>query len=220
VLVVLLGVVIGNIVRGIPSDDSGFLSVPLIRSLTVVTPAGILDWYTLLVGLSALFMLAAHGSYYVSWRSTGNLRRRTRRLALNTTYAVIVYSVLVLLSTTVIKPDVWSNYYRYPPGFFIPALVVACLAGMLNNTLNDRDLAAFVYSLILIPAVLASIAFSLYPSVLPSGTNPEYSLTIYDHTSGNFSQKPEWLIAIVGLVLLGVYGAYVIGIARRKSVVK
>jgi cytochrome bd ubiquinol oxidase subunit II len=64
-LAVVFGVALGNVVRGVPLDSNGYFFLPLWTNLVPGKPAGIIDWYTLLVGAASLLALAN------AWRPLG-----------------------------------------------------------------------------------------------------------------------------------------------------
>jgi len=53
-LAVFLGAALGNVVRGVPLGADGYFFEPLWTSFTVEPDAGILDWFTVLMGLVSL----------------------------------------------------------------------------------------------------------------------------------------------------------------------
>ena len=71
-MAVVLGTSLGNVVRGVPVDRSGYFAMPLFTDFQPGRQPGIFDWYTLLVGVFALLLLAGHG------RSTWRGRRQAR----------------------------------------------------------------------------------------------------------------------------------------------
>src|ERR1700688_4762018 len=77
-LALLFGVALGNVVRGVPIDASGYFFLPLWTNLSPGGNVGIIDWYTLLVGAASLFALAEHGSLWVVLKTEGSLQERTR----------------------------------------------------------------------------------------------------------------------------------------------
>src|SRR5580658_8090300 len=80
-LAVFYGVALGNVVRGVPLDGSGYFFEPLWTNFRLGQATGILDWYTILVGLAAYFVLTQHGALWVAYKTAGALRARARRVA-------------------------------------------------------------------------------------------------------------------------------------------
>ena len=217
-LAVFFGAALGNVVRGVPLDESGYFFEPLWTTFTVTPQAGILDWYTVLMGLVALFTLAAHGANYIVWKTTGELQIRARRLAINATYAVMVYSFLALLSTAIIRPGIWQNYLSQPWGFVFPLLGLAGLIGMLLFSLRNRDLAAFLASSAFIAGMGAATAFSLFPDILPSSIDTRHSLTVFNSAAGDYGLRVGLVWWIVGMMLTVGYFTYLYHSFRGKVV--
>src|SRR5262245_3322164 len=69
-LSVLLGVAIGNVIRGLPLDINGWFSLTLFTTFQPTAPPGILDWYTVLTGIFALLVLGGHGALFLAWKTT------------------------------------------------------------------------------------------------------------------------------------------------------
>ena len=74
-LALLLGMTLGNVVRGVPIDASGQFFVPLWTGFDPAPPTGFVDWYTLLAGLQAALwwwvpgMLAVTGYFVFLYRN-------------------------------------------------------------------------------------------------------------------------------------------------------
>src|SRR3979411_681178 len=77
-LAFFFGAALGNVVRGVPLDASGYFFEPLWTDLQLSSQTGILDWDTLLIGGLALGTLDAHGSLYVAIKTDEDLGRRAR----------------------------------------------------------------------------------------------------------------------------------------------
>ena len=54
-LTIFFGAALGNVVRGVPLDASGTFFLPLWTNFQVGGKTGILDWFTILVGITSLF---------------------------------------------------------------------------------------------------------------------------------------------------------------------
>src|SRR5262249_12783529 len=78
---IVLGAAAGNLVRGVPVDASGYFRGPLFTDFRVGRHPGVLDWYTVLLGLLAVGVLAGHGALYLVWKTDGPVQARSQRLA-------------------------------------------------------------------------------------------------------------------------------------------
>ena len=127
-----------------------------------------------------------------------------------------MYSLLALLSTAFIRPELWTNYLEHPWGFIFPAIGVAGLTGMLVYNLKTKDLAAFFSSSGFILGMGTATAFSLYPIVLPSSLDPAYSLTIFNSAAGAHGLQVGVVWWSIGITLTIGYFAFLFYTFRGK----
>ena len=81
-LAVFLGAALGNVVRGVPLGADGFFFAPLWTSFrTGGQELGVLDWYTVSVGMTSLLALTYHGAMWVILKTEGEVRERAKRAA-------------------------------------------------------------------------------------------------------------------------------------------
>src|SRR5260370_15183394 len=80
-LAVFFGAALGNVVRGVPLDSTGYFFEPLWTNFKLGPQTGILDWYTVLIGVLGLVSLTAHGSYYVALKTDHDPQRLPRAFA-------------------------------------------------------------------------------------------------------------------------------------------
>src|SRR5216684_2673306 len=88
-LAVVLGTALANVVRGVPLDETGFFAIPLFTDFRSGEEPGIFDWYTTLVGMFTLCVLAGHGALYLVWKTTGPVQARSRAWARKAWLAVL-----------------------------------------------------------------------------------------------------------------------------------
>jgi cytochrome d ubiquinol oxidase subunit II len=178
-LAIFFGAALGNVVRGVPLDATGYFFEPLWTNFKLSSQTGILDWYTVLIGVMALVTLAAHGSYYIALKTDEDLGRRARGFALMCWPIQFFLTFSALLATYFIRPDIMANYHKYPIGLAVPIVVVASLAVMLWANPKGKEKLAFVASSLYIAFMLVGAACALYPVVLPARDH-QYDLTIYN----------------------------------------
>jgi cytochrome bd ubiquinol oxidase subunit II len=185
-LAVFLGAALGNVVRGVPLDASGWFFAPLWTSFTVQPEAGILDWFTVAMGLTAFVVLAVHGGNYLAMKSTGEVRRRSRAIANRLLPLLFLLVAGTLGAASSIRPAIWANYAAAPWGWIFPAAALAAAAGMVFFGRADKDARSFFASSVFIGAMLCSTAFGLYPAVLPASTDPSRTLTVTNTAAGSY----------------------------------
>src|SRR6516162_742098 len=92
-LALFLGTALGNVVRGVPLDAQGVFFEPLWTDFRVGQETGIVDWYTLLTGITAVIALAHHGALWLNAQTKGLVGRRAGDLA-----ALLGVLVIILLA--------------------------------------------------------------------------------------------------------------------------
>jgi len=179
-LSVFFGAALGNVVRGVPMDPQGRFFAPLWIDFRPGAHAGVLDTYTVLVGLTALATLTLHGALWIALKTAGGVQLRARRTVDFVWWAVAALTVVLTLFTMKVQPQVAASLASRPWGYVFPMLALAGLVAVLWFASREQDAAAFVASSGYIVGMLASAAFGLYPYVLPSTTDPSLGLTVHN----------------------------------------
>lgn len=208
-LALVFGVALGNVVRGVPIGQTGYFFLPLWTNFSPAGQVGIIDWYTLLVGTSSLLALAVHGSLWVVVKTEGNLRERTRLFAAKCWTASLPILLLMTGASFVIQPNLMNQFGTRPWGFVFPALAVLGMIGVRVLSRSRRDLQAFLASGLYLAGMLSSLAFGVFPNVLPSNTNPGLSLTIYNAATADHGLIVGLWWFIPGMALAIGYSAIV-----------
>lgn len=204
-LVLFFGVAFGNVIRGVPLDASGHFFQPLWTDFSPFSAhPGILDWYTVLIGLMTLAALALHGAHYVSVKTRGPLYERTGRFARHAWWTTLVLTLLSSLATYVVQPHIPAGFMARPWGIIFPLLAVAGFVGIRYWSSRSRDLLAFFSSGAFLLGLLTSTAWGLYPIVLPA-VNPAYSLTITNVAASTYSLSVGLIWWVLGILLAVLY---------------
>src|SRR5437588_1577160 len=206
-LPVFFGAALGNVVRGVPLDASGYFFEPLWTNFRLGDETGILDWYTILVGVLALLALVMHGGLWVQMKTTGHLSARAGKLAAQIWWGVLVLTALVTAVTLRVQPQVLENFSNCDWCLILPLLAVAGLAGALFELRKRDERKAFFASCAYLAGMLTSVAFGVYPLVLPA-RNPIYSLTLSNAKAGNYGLKIGLVWWVLGMILAAGYFTY------------
>lgn len=214
-LCVFFGAALGNVVRGVPLDATGYFFEPLWTNFKLGPQPGILDWYTVLIGVLALVTLAAHGSHYVALKTNEDLGRRARGLALLCWPLQFFLTCISLVATYFIRPDVMTNYAKHSVGILVPILVFSSLAVLLWATPKGKEKLAFIASSLYITGMLVGAVFALYPVVLPARDH-QYDLTIQNTSAGIHGLTVGLVWWTLGAVLALAYFVFVYRMFRGK----
>ncbi len=208
ILAFVFGVALGNVVRGVPLDANGYFFLPLWTNLLPGADAGVIDWYTLLVGATAFVALAVHGSLWVVIKTAGTLQEGTRALSAKLWRGLIALTLVISPLSFAIQPNLWKQFTSHPSGIVFPALALAGLVGVRVLSARRKDRGAFLASSLYLAGMLASVAFGVFPNVLPSNTAPDFSLTIYNAAAAEHGLVIALWWFIPGMALATAYSMF------------
>ncbi|MFD0316073.1 cytochrome d ubiquinol oxidase subunit II [Streptomyces flavalbus] len=195
----LWGVAFGNIVRGVKID----------RELEYVGDFwDLLNPYALLGGLVTLALFTFHGTVFVGLKTVGDIRERARTLALQVGLVTAVLALVFLGWTQLDNGDAAS----------LAALVVAvaALVAALAATRAGREGWAFTLSGLTIVAAVAMLFLTLFPNVMPSSLNADWSLTVTNASSSPYTLKiMTWCAGIATPVVL-LYQSWTYWVFRKR----
>jgi cytochrome d ubiquinol oxidase subunit II len=211
-LVVFYGAALGNVVRGVPLTADGWFFAPLWTDLRVGPEAGILDWYTVTVGLTALTALVMHGALWLYLKAEGALQARARRIAAGAWWGTLGFTLLITGLTWIVQPQVRANVAVHPWGMVFPVIATLGLLAVRRGLARAAETASFLASTAYLAGMLTSAAFSVHPFVLPAIGDPNHALTI-DNAAASASSLRIGLVWWVPGVLLAV--AYTVFAYRR-----
>ncbi|HUJ62572.1 MAG TPA: cytochrome d ubiquinol oxidase subunit II [Kofleriaceae bacterium] len=217
VLALVLGVALGNVLRGVPIGSDGYFAAPLFASFTTSGELGALDWYTLSVGAFAVVVLAAHGAMFLRWKTAGELAARATRLARRLWIAVAICAVAVTIETAIVRPELVDALVGRPGLWILPVLAASAIVVALVALARGWELRGFLASALAIASLLGLSAGAIYPVILRSTLDPGYSL--YVATSANEAHGLAiglaWWIPAVSLAI--GYFAYLFRSIRGKA---
>ena len=198
----LWGVAFANIVAGVPIDADKEFTGSL---FTLLNPFGLLG------GLVTLSLFATHGAMFVALKTDGEIRHRARDLAVRIGVVAAVLSVLFLLWTQV----------RTGTGVtaVVFAAAAAALVAGLVSARAGREGWAFVGTFVTIALAVVGLFVALFPDVMPSTTDPAFSLTTTNASATAYTLKVmTWVAVIFTPIVLG-YQAWTYWVFRKRIAV-
>ncbi len=206
VLALALGVALGNVVRGVTFDADGSFFAPFWTHFGIGDPVGIFDYYTVLVGVTAVAALALHGALWIALRTVGGVEARAVRAIRPLFALVVLLAVATTAASLAVQPRILHNLARYPIWAVLPALAVAGLVAIPFLMRNGRRGAAFAASSTFITGMIGSAAFGIHPFVLPARTYGE-GLILWDAAADPKALTTGLVWWIPGMILAMVYVA-------------
>lgn len=199
-LALLLGVALGNVLRGLPVAEDGTFQG---------TFALMLNPYALLTGLASLATLAWHGANYLRLKTEGALQQRAQAWAGGLYFLVLVLLALATMATFWVSPTVAENYRTYPEAWAFPLLALLGLTWGYRSRQSGRERWAFRGSILTIAGLLGAAAMTVYPNLLYSTLKSDYSLTIFNAASSQHSLRAALLANSAGMIGVIIYTTYV-----------
>ena len=177
-LAILFGAALGNVIRGVPIDASGRFSMPLFTHFGVTGYVGILDWYTVSVGVFATTLLAAHGATYLRLKTQGPVHERSQRMARRFWVVVLGLFPLVSVQTSVARPEFYHAMGQRPIAWTFLALMIVGVWAVWTG-FRSSETRAFAGSCAIVAGLLGAAAASVFPEILHSTIAPDYSMTAH-----------------------------------------
>jgi cytochrome bd ubiquinol oxidase subunit II len=197
---ILWGVAFAILVRGLPIDAEHRVHLSI---------SDVLNAYTVLGGLATCALFAFYGAVFVALKTAGPVRDDAFRFA-----KALAVPVIVLAGGF----GVWTQL-AHGKGWTWLALAVAVAALLTAVALmfaRRREGWAFVSTMIVITAVVVLLFGSLYPNLLPSTLNPDWSVTIYNGSSTPYTLKIMSWASLTLLPLVLLYQGWTYWVFRRR----
>jgi cytochrome d ubiquinol oxidase subunit II len=222
----VFGVAFGNLFLGVP-----FQHDELLRPTYTGTFWALLNPFALLAGVVSLSMLVMHGAVWLQLRAESIIAKRAQ-LAAQIAAAVLIvafalagvwiaYGIDGYHIVSMPPPDAlpnplakevatgagnWlANYSLYP--WMITAPVVGFIGASLTILLTraDHPGLAFFTSSLAMTGVILTAGFSLFPFIMPSSTQLNSSLTVWDAPSSHLTLTVMFWAAVIFVPIILAY---------------
>lgn len=195
----LWGVAFANIVQGVPLDENHHFTGNL---FTLLNPYGLLG------GLTTLLLFFVHGVTFVALKTDGELRENARKLALKAGLVTVVVAATFLVWTIVANFSV--------AGLIFAALAAVSLIGSVVANWRGREGWAFTGGALTVAFAVIALFASLFPNVMPSTTDPAFSLNIYNASSSDYTLGIMSWLALIALPLVLLYQGWTYWVFRKR----
>ncbi|WP_248579722.1 cytochrome d ubiquinol oxidase subunit II [Nocardioides sp. InS609-2] len=196
---ILWGVAFANIVNGVPIDAAKEYTGGL---LTLLNPVGLLG------GLVTASLFLTHGAMFVALKTDGEIRHRARALAWKVGIVAAVLAVVFLALTQVETGNSGSLVLFTVAALALVAGLVAAYAGLEGW--------AFLGTFVTIALAVGGLFVALFPDVMPSSTDPAFSLTTTSAAATAYTLRlMTWVAAIFTPLVVG-YQAWSYWVFRKR----
>jgi cytochrome bd ubiquinol oxidase subunit II len=200
----LWGVALGNLLKGVPIDASktyvgGFFNL--------------LNPYALVSGLATLLAFTTHGAIFLNLKSTDPIRTR----ALDMT-KLVGPAATVMIGVFVVATYAWTDAFSRQglnPGL-VPVLAIIAMFGAGAFVRVGRMGWAFLMMCLALALATASIFMALFPRVMVSSLNAEWSLTVYNASSSPYTLKVMTIVAVIFVPIVLAYQGWTYWVFRQR----
>ena len=164
--------------------------------------------YAVLGGLAVVAFCLIHACVFLALKTRGDIEVRARR------------AVVRWLPLGVLPMAAWAIVVQqqYGKALTLIPLVIAVVAVVLSWTMarRARDGWSFIYMGLFLVAGGATIFASLYPNVLPSTLNPDWSLTVANASSSDYTLTVISWVSLFGLPVVVLYQGWTYWVFRKR----
>jgi cytochrome d ubiquinol oxidase subunit II len=203
----LIGVAMGNIVRGIPLDaDHEFAGTLL----------GLLNPYALLMGVTTVLLFAMHGAIYLAMKNDGELHDIVSSWIPRLIGFFLASYFLFNIYTLIEVPWVLETVRERPHILFFVAATALVALNIPREIHKKREFSAFLSSCGVMAMMMATFGLTYFPHMVLSTPDPANSLTIYNAASSQKTLGIMLIIAVLGVPLVLAYTASIYWVFRGK----
>jgi len=200
----LFGVAFANFVRGIPLDA---------EKTFVGNFWDLLNVYALLGGCVSLLGFTLHGAVFLALKTGEPIMERAQQAAWRVWLPTIGF-LMAFTITTYIFTDIYQRLGVNPGPVPISAVLAMLAAGWFVS--QKQSGWAFTMTTLAIMFAASTIFLTLYPRVLVSSLDPNFSLTIYNSASGPTTLRTMTLVALLLVPFVLVYQGWSYWVFRRR----
>jgi len=208
VIAFTIGLVLGNLIIGIPLDHRG----EFIGSFW-----GFFTPYTVLIGCMGVSVFMMHGAIYMLMKTEGKMHERVRHWVNPTIVIFVIFYIVATFVTLVFKEHMIELMHKIPYLFGVGILTLFFIACVPFFAYRKKDGTAFIFSSLSITFLVTLFGLGTYPNMVRSSVNEEInSLTLFNSGATLPTLKVVLIVAIIGVPLVLGYGYWVYRIFRGK----
>jgi cytochrome d ubiquinol oxidase subunit II len=197
---ILWGVAFAILVRGLPIDADGRAHPSI---------GDVLNGYTLLGGLATASLFGFYGAVFVALKTAGPVWEDAFRFARVLSLPAVVLAGGFGLWTQLAHGKKWT-------WVALAVAVVALLTAVALMWAHRNEGAAFVATMVVVASVVVLLFGVMYPNLLPSTLNADWSVTIYNGSSTPYTLAIMSWASLTLLPLVLGYQGWTYWVFRRR----
>lgn len=202
---VVRGVNLGMVENGVSTQEPQYFFLPLWNPTfdPLAEHQGIIDWFTILLGLVAVITLTIHGANWIIFKTNSTINQRLRKIIYRLNFVLIVLVIITIAMWHYVKPVALTNLQNHLWLWIFPAFGAAGLTGLFFIKKFKSDYSGFLFSSLFIFGSFGTTIASLFPNLLPSTNEINPSLTVYNASAHEYGLYVGlwWFVFAAVLVL-------------------
>lgn len=204
---VVRGVNLGMVENGVSTHEPHYFFLPLWNETfsPQAEHQGIIDWFTLMLGVIAVVALTIHGANWIIFKTNSDLNTKLKDVVFKMNFALFALVIASLLIWHIIEPEPFHNFIKYPFLWILPIITFTGLFGLFKVKSFKKDGYGFLFSTLFLLGGLSSTVASIFPKLLPStnGVNP--SLTVENVAAHEYGLSVGLSWFFIALILVVIY---------------
>ena len=204
---IVRGVNMGHEIEGVSTYEPHYFFLPLWNSsFSPFRPdVGVLDWFTVNLGLIALVMLTIHGGNWIILKTNSTLIPKIKSLIFKLSFVLLALLILSLFSWKNINEDAYQSFLESPWIMVFPMLFVVGFFIQFSVNKINNPLIPFLGSSIMIISGICATFMAMFPTILPSINQTHPDLTIYNTANSAYGFQVATVWVVVGITLAIIY---------------
>jgi cytochrome bd ubiquinol oxidase subunit II len=190
-----LGLLAGNLVRGIPLDAAGDFAGGL---------GSLFNPFAIVVALLALALFANQGAAWAALKTTGAAHTLSHAMRRWTCWVVLGLFAVVTILAVLLVPDHARALTGRGLGWVMIALVLAGAAAELGFGWRGHDRSAFLGASATVVGLVGIWTVGVFPALVPAANGPALSLTVSSAAAPHGSLVAMAVVAATGIPLAAV----------------
>jgi len=215
-LALFFGIALGNIVRGVNLGgvengvsiyEGHYFFLPLWDSSfsPLCETPGVIDWFTIIIGIIAVVTLAIHGANWIILKTNSSINDKLKIIIFKLNIVLAILTLLSLIVWQIVNPKSLHNFIDKPYLVVFPIIYFTGLIGLFFVKRFKKEGHGFLFSTLLILGGITSSLASIFPIILPSTNGVNEPLTIYNTSAAEYGLSVASIWGVIGMILIAIY---------------
>lgn len=201
---ILFPIAFSNLVRGVPIDANmeyvgGFFNL--------------LNPYALLAALVIAILIIMHGAAFLSLKTTGEIERKTKDIV-HFLWLLVLLLLVIFMLTSFFATDVRQHLNVLT--ILMPVIAVAAISVCGYFQFKEQYGRVFIMTCLTVATFVITIFAFLYPRLMVSSLNLDWSLTIQNASSSPYTLKLMTIVTLILLPLVLLYQVWSYWVFRKR----